>query len=73
MSKLWLWVNMMQLYNSLTILPIEVPVNVLQIQSKYNGIINMEVIPESMINDILDFLMFWQEDPDESEDDDKLI
>ena len=73
MSKLWLWVNMMQLYNSLTILPIEVPVNVLQIQSKYNGIINMEVIPESMINDILDFLMFWQEDPDESMDDDKLI
>ena len=35
LSKLWLWINMMQLYSALTVLPIYVPFNVLMIQSFY--------------------------------------
>lgn len=64
MSKLWLWVNMMQLYNSLTILPVDMPLNVMMVQEEYNDMINMNVIPKETVNDIIEFLYFWKEPED---------
>ena len=60
---------MMQLYNALTILPIMVPANVLEVQSNYNGIINMEFIPNNLLQDIIDFLLFWRDPVEKTEND----
>ena len=68
MSKLWLWVNMMQLYNSLTILPVDMPLNVMMVQEEYNDMINMNVIPKETVNDIIEFLYFWKEAEDPQEE-----
>lgn len=69
MSRLWLWINMMQLYTALTILPVKTPLNVLIIQSYFNGIINMEVLPKDVVNDVVNFLLFWRE-PDQTQETD---
>ena len=68
MSKLWLWVNMMQLYNSLVILPVDMPLNVMMVQEEYNDMINMNVIPKETVNDIIEFLYFWKEAEDPQEE-----
>ena len=63
MSKLWLWINMMQLYNALTVLPVQIPLNVLIVQAYYNNIINMEVLPKEWVDAIIKWLGF-REAPD---------
>lgn len=62
MSKLWLWVNMMQLQNSLAILEVNTPINVLFIEKEYNDVINLAP-PKGITDSIVDSLMFWKEDP----------
>ena len=64
MSKLWLWVNMMQLQNSLAILEVNTPINVLFIEKEYNDIINLAP-PKGITDSVVDSLIFWKEDPKE--------
>ena len=52
---------MMQLYNSLTVLPVQIPTNVLIVQAYYNNIINMEVLPKEWVEEIIKWLRFWEE------------
>ena len=66
MSKLWLWVNMMQLYNCLTVLKVDVPVNVLMIQQEYNSVIHLN-LPDEVTKEVYDFIFFWREDSDQTD------
>ena len=62
MSKLWLWVNMIQLQNSLAFLRVNTPVNILIIEKEYNSIINLSP-PKEFTDSLVDFLIFWRDDP----------
>ena len=57
---------MMQLYSSLTVLPVQIPTNVLIVQAYYNNIINMEVLPKEWVEKIIKWLRFWEE-PEQKE------
>ena len=54
---------MMQLYNCLTVLKVDVPVNVLMIQQEYNSVIHLN-LPDEVTKEVYDFIFFWREDTD---------
>ena len=49
MSKLWLWINMMQVFTSFSFLKIDMPENVLIIEQGYTDIIDLQFLPKDAI------------------------
>lgn len=52
MTKLWFWVNTMQLLNSLSLLRVATPPNVTLFQEQYQGIVSMEFLSKGKFDDI---------------------
>ena len=63
---LWFWISTMQLQNALSLCSVNMPENVLTVQTQFNDIINLQFIPKELIEEF--FARFKSSDEEESEE-----
>ena len=52
-KTLWFWISTIQLQNALSLCSVNVPENVLTVQTSFNDIINLQFIPKEFIEEFL--------------------